>query len=193
MTSTPRPVLTPGKAALVAMVDKYSALAFGATQVEIQKLMYFLQEAGEPLNLRYTAHRYGPYADNLRHVLKAIEGHYLSGYGDGSASVHSAEPIWVLPGAALEAADTLAGEVIVTRVESVLELIEGFESAYGLELLASVHWVATRDDKKDLEAVTRQLQAWSRRKQGMFTTEHIEVAWDRLHDQGWLRPAVAVA
>gem|GEM_PF-1941199 len=104
------------------MVDRYSALAFGATQVEIQKLMYFLQEAGEPLNLRSTAHRYGPYADNLRHVLKAVEGHYLRGCGDGSASVHTAEPIKVLPGAALEATDMLAEGAITKRVQRVLTL-----------------------------------------------------------------------
>ena len=151
--STPRPRLTPGKAALVAMVDRYSVLALGVTQVEIQKLMYFLQEAGEPLNLRYTAHRYGPYADNLSHVLKAIEGHYLQGYGDGSAGVHNAEPIKVLPGAAHEATDMLADKAITKRVESVLDLIEGYESAYGLELLASVHWVATRGDTNGLDAV----------------------------------------
>jgi len=26
--------------------------------------------------------RYGPYADNLNHVLQALESHYLRGYGD---------------------------------------------------------------------------------------------------------------
>lgn len=188
--STPRPALTPGKAALVAMVNHYSALALGATQIEIQKLMYFLQEAGEPLNLRYTAHRYGPYADNLRHVLKAVEGHYLSGYGDGSGRVHDSEPIKVLPGAAVEATDTLAEEAITKRVDSVLNLIEGYESAYGLELLASVHWVATHGDKNGLDAVSQRLQEWSCRKQRMFTREHIESAWNQLHEKGWLSPSL---
>lgn len=191
--STPRPPLTPGRAALVAMVNRYSALALGATQVEIQKLMYFLQEAGEPLNLRYTEQRYGPYADNLRHVLQAVEGHYLEGYGDGSARVSDAEPINVLPGAALLATDILADKAIAERMECVLHLIEGYESAYGLELLASVHWVATRDDKNDPDAVTQRLQAWSRRKQRMFTKEHIEAAWNRLHEEGWLAPVPTFA
>ena len=187
--STPRPTLTPGKAALVAMVYRYSARAFGATQVEIQKLMYFLQEAGELLNLRYTAHQYGPYADNLRHVLKAVEGHYLRGFGDGSARVHDAEPIRVLPDAAAEATDMLAEEAITKRMESVLNLIEGYESAYGLELLASVHWVATHGDKNGLDAVIQSVQAWSCRKQRMFTNEHIESAWVQLHEKGWLGSA----
>ena len=192
--STPRPTLTPGKAALVAMVDRYSALALGVTQVEIHKLMYFLQEAGEPLNLRYRADRYGPYADNLRHVLTAVEGHYLQGYGDGSARVHNAELIKVLPDAAHEAADLLADKAITKRMDRVRDLIDGYESAYGLELLASVHWVATRGDVADgVDVVTQRLQEWSCRKQRMFTKEHIESAWNRLHEKGWLAPVPAFA
>ena len=50
---TPRPALTPGKAALVAMLSRYTAPAVGATVVEVQKLMYFLQSAGQPLQLNY--------------------------------------------------------------------------------------------------------------------------------------------
>ena len=191
--STPRPTMTPGRAALVAMVDRYSALALGATQVEIQKLMYFLQEAGEPLNLRYEAQRYGPYADNLRHVLIAVEGHYLEGYGDGSARVSDAEPITVLPSATYQATDTLANKAITRRMERVLDLIEGYESAYGLELLASVHWVATRGDKNDPDTVAQLVQAWSDRKQRMFTKEHIEAAWNQLHEKDWLAPVSTFA
>ena len=187
--ATSRPTLTPGKAALVAMVDRYSAVALGASLIEIQKLMYLLQEAGEPLKLRYEAHRYGPYADNLRHVLKALEGHHLQGFGDGSAPVDAAEPIRLLDGAAEEAADALAGEPIVERIERVLSTVEGFESAYGLELLATVHWAATKSGAgSGLDDVTTEVQQWNRRKQRMFTAEHIDVAWNHLRDGGWLNP-----
>jgi hypothetical protein len=40
--------------------------------------MYFMQEAGEPLRLQYVKHHYGPYAENLRHVLNAVEGHLIA-------------------------------------------------------------------------------------------------------------------
>ena len=187
--ATPRPVLTPGKAALVAMVDCYSKVALGASLIEIQKLMYLLQEAGEPLKLRYEAQHYGPYADNLRHVLKALEGHHLEGFGDGSAQVDGAEPIRVLEGAAEEAARALVGEPIIERMQRVLGLIEGYESAYGLELLATVHWVATRNNAgDDLDAVTAGVQKWNRRKQRMFTKAHIETAWNHLREEDWLVP-----
>ncbi|MDE0169733.1 MAG: macro domain-containing protein [bacterium] len=186
--STPRPDLTPPRAALVEMVHRYSNLAFGTSLVEVQKLMYFLQAAGEPLRLRYKAHLYGPYADNLRHVLKLLEGHYLRGFGDGSQSVPAAEPIRVLPDAPREALSVLSQESeLVGRVERVLELVRGYESSYGLELLASVHWLATRDERCDsLDHVIKHVHSWSTRKNRMFTEGHIRMAWTHLQAHGWL-------
>ena len=35
------------------------------TLLEVHKLMYFMQEAGEPLRLRSKRGPYGPYAENL--------------------------------------------------------------------------------------------------------------------------------
>ena len=53
------------------------------TLLEVHKLLYFLQYAGEPLRLEYKKATYGPYAQHLRHVLNAIEGHFIIGYADG--------------------------------------------------------------------------------------------------------------
>ena len=190
--ATERPVLTPGKAALVAMVDRYSAVGLSASLIEIQKLMYFLQEAGEDLRLRFADHYFGPYADNLRHVLKALEGHHLRGFGDGSNPVEHSEPVVVLAGAADEAADVLAGHPEVDgRMRRVLEVVEGFESPFGLELLASVHWAATRinwGSDNGPEAVAQRVMAWSARKRCLFGADHITAAWERLREQGWIAP-----
>ena len=189
--STPRPKLTTSTAALVSVIDQYSQVALLVSLIEIHKLMYFLQEAGEDLKLRYQANLYGPYADNLRHVLKSLEGHQLEGFGDGSKKVREAEPITVLPGGAKEASEALAeNHQIAERIQRVLDLAEGYESAYGLELLASVHWMAARHgNSNDLSGVTNSVQSWSQRKRRMFTAQHIESAWQRLHDQGWLATA----
>jgi len=190
-----RPKLTPGKAALVAVADSYDTFGFGTSLIEIQKLMYLLQETGEELNLRYEAQRYGPYADNLRHVLKALEGHHLQGFGDGSKRVRDAEPLEVLPGAAEEARQALTGNAkIRERLDRVLALAEGYESPYGMELLATVHWVASRvaRDPGDLPEIIEQVQSWSSRKSRMFTAEHITAAWKRLANQGWIGAAQPV-
>lgn len=187
--ATDLPRMTPGRAALITLMAQYSRFALSASPIEAQKLMYFLQEAGEPLRLRYSKHLYGPYADNLRHVLREIEGHYLSGYGDGSAKVTDAEPIEVLPGAEA-AAERELGEAAATRerIRRVLELAEGFESMYGMELLATVHWVAKHESAAthSPEAASRLVHEWSPRKKDMFTARHVEIAWKALHDKGWI-------
>ena len=71
------------------------------TLLEVHKLMYFMQEAGEPLKLQYTKASYGPYAENLRHVLHAVEGHLISGYADGGYVPN--KQLELVPGAIAEA------------------------------------------------------------------------------------------
>lgn len=190
VVATTRPVLTPGKAALVAMVDRYTAVALSTSLIEIQKLMYFLQESGEGLRLNYKNHYFGPYADNLRHVLKALEGHHLCGFGDGSNSVAHAEPIVVLPGAIEEATPILLeNPAIASRMNRVLDLVEGYESPFGLELLATVHWVARHAEWECSDApekLVERVQAWSPRKHRLFAPEHITAAYERLQQNGWL-------
>jgi O-acetyl-ADP-ribose deacetylase (regulator of RNase III) len=185
-----RPKMTPGRAALIALIDEYSRRAFASPSlIESQKLMYFLQEAGEPLRLRYEKNRYGPYADNLRHVLKDVEGHYLQGYGDGNTPVLEAEPVEVLPGAAEAAREMLeANPKTKQRTQRVLELADGFETPYGLELLASVHRVVNEDGGACIEpdAVVDNVRDWTPRKGRVFTPTHVLRALATLCDRGWV-------
>lgn len=179
------PAMTPGRAALITLMAQYARQALGdPSLIETQKIAYLLQVAGERLKLAFVAGRYGPYADNLRHVLRTVEGHYLSGYGDGATPVQRAEPISVLPGAE-EAARPVIAEHPETaqHIDRVLDLVGGFESAYALELLATVHWVM--DHGASGEDVVDRVRAWSPRKQRMFTVDHIEVAASALRDRKW--------
>lgn len=189
-TATARPDMTSGRAALVHLLDRYQRVALEASLIEVQKLLYFLQVAGEPLRLHFAKGDYGPYADNLRHVLRSVEGHYLIGFGDGSAPVLSAEPIRLLPGAADAAQEVLATSPDTrSRIDRVLELSQGFESMYGMELLASVHWVATQDSSgavSDVDGATKLVQDWTPRKSRTFTREHVATALDALSEHGWL-------
>ncbi len=75
------------------------------------------------------------------------------------------------------------------RIGLVLHLAEGFESAYAMELLATVHWVATNEDPaaaEDATAAVRLVGEWSNRKKRMFGPDHVTTAWQRLRDEGWL-------
>ena len=76
--------MTPGRAAIVWLLSRYLAPGESASQLEVQKLSYFLQEAGEALKLPFSKQRYGPYADSVRHAVLAMEGHFVQGFGDGT-------------------------------------------------------------------------------------------------------------
>lgn len=184
--NTERPSMTPARALFVKLMQQYSGLAYRLTLLEIQKLAYFLQEAGEPLRLNYQAHIYGPYAENLNKVLERIEGHFTRGYGgERKPDVE----IRLLDGAVEEADRFLADKFEArTRLERVGDLITGFETPYGMELLSSVHWVVVHGDGpvNGLEQAIVQVHDWNDRKRKLLKPEHIRVAWTRLSDRGWL-------
>lgn len=186
--ATKKPNMTRARALFIHLLELYGILGYELTKLEIQKLAYFLQVAGEPLKLPYIKHQYGPYANNLNHVLKHIEGHYIRGYGDGSSKAQSPE-IYVLPEGREAAQAFLETQPEVkARLERVGDLIFGFETPYGMELLATVHWVAQENPKaaEDSDEAITMVHNWSDRKRQLFKPEHIRKAWQRLHTQGWL-------
>lgn len=193
---TERPKMTPGRAAIIGIMQRYLPFTVEITAVDIQKVMYFMQEAGEPLRLNYAKGRYGPYADNLRHVLSSMEGHYIRGTGDGSAKALDSIPFELLDDAKPAAAEVLAGQPeTAARMERVTQLVAGYESTYGLELLATVHWAAIRKDDGSrladplpLDEVEQVVGSWNWRKGQLFTPQHIAKAFARLRDHEWLRP-----
>ncbi len=182
---TDRPRMTPGRAAILKVLETYRALDYGLSRIEVQKLAYFLQEAGEALNLPFEKHAYGPYSDTLRHVLNRMEGHFIRGVGDGVVEAEI-EPI---PEAMAEAdafIDAQGHEALAGRVRHVGELIDGFQSPYGMELLATVHWVATREGAALQEQVLPAVRSWNERKKALMVPEHVAAAWTRLTQGGWL-------
>ena len=76
--------MTRGRAALITLMDRHlrGLLDPFVTLLEIHKLMYFMDVAEEPLKLEFKKGYYGPYSEKLRHVLRPLEGHLISGYTD---------------------------------------------------------------------------------------------------------------
>lgn len=185
--STPVPKMTPGRAALVGLMHRYleGLLDPSVTLLEVHKLMYFLQEAGEPLHLRFSKGHYGPYAENLRHVLKAVEGHLLTGYLEGGDAPE--KELELVPGAVKDAQATLSSfPDTMSRMDRVSILADGFESSSGLELLATVHWVVVHEAATDLDDIVGKIHAWNTRKR-QFTPRQIGIAVDVLTRKGWLK------
>ena len=184
---TAEPKMTIARALLIKLMEKYLELSYRLTLLEVQKLAYFLQEAGEPLQLRYEAGHYGPYAPNLNKLLERIEGHFIRGYGDRQKPDTEIE---LLP-EAIEAANEFLkdNEDSKKRLQKVSEVIEGFETPYGVELLSTVHWVSrySEPSANDVNTAITAVHNWNERKRGMFREPHIRIAWQKLEQQSWLR------
>jgi len=187
---TKRPNMTIGRATILGLMRSYAEPGYDypVTVLEVQKLAYFQQCAGEPLKLTFAKGQFGPYADNLRHVLNHLEGHFIQGFADGKNKPDTT--IRLLQGAADEAGQVLQEHAATReRFERVAKLIEGFETPFGMELLASVHWVAVQENaeaKSNADAAIAGVQAWSERKKKTMHADHIRSAWQRLREQGWI-------
>lgn len=185
------PTMTGGRAALVELMRRYldGLLDPFVTLLEVHKLMYFMQEAGAPLRLQFKPAAYGPYAENLRHVLHAIEGHLIAGYADGGDAPD--KPLTLVPGAVEEAATFLAQDADTRdRFGRVAELVEGFESPFGLELLSTVHWAMKHEGVSSTDDIVDRVHAWNPRKR-QFTARQIGIAADVLARKGWVASMAA--
>jgi len=184
--STEVPKMTPGRAALVGLMHHYLSglLDPFVTLLEVHKLMYFMQAAGEPLRLKFAKGPYGPYAENLRHVLSAIEGHLVSGYANGVDTPD--KQLDLVPGALEDARAFLEDKAgTQANLEKVCHLVEGFESPFGLELLSTVHWILSREEVQSVDDVLRRTYSWADRKR-QFSRRQVELAIDVLYRKGWI-------
>lgn len=180
------PKMTEGRSALIGLMRRYlgGLLDPFVTLLEVHKLMYFMQEAGQPLRLRYVQGLYGPYAENLRHVLREIDGYFISGYSDGGDTPE--KELELVPGAVSEAEAFLANHAAAgERFERVADLVQGFETPFGLELLSTVHWVATHENVRSEDEVTARVYAWNERKR-QFNRRQIALAREVLLSKGWI-------
>jgi O-acetyl-ADP-ribose deacetylase (regulator of RNase III) len=180
------PAMTPHRAALVLLMDRYvrALMEPFVTLLEIHKLVYFLQNGGLKMRLKFVKGHYGPYAENLRHVLSDMEGYHTAGYGDGGDQPF--KRISLVPTALEEAKSIMSDDAIAdAKLDSIVSLIEGFETPLGLELLATTHWAYAHEEKRTVNEIEELYRDWNERK-SQFTRRQIAIALDRLHEQGWL-------
>lgn len=187
--------LTPARALVAELVRRYEVIGLECTNLEVQKLAWFLQRAIDclglknTLKLKFTANRYGPYADNLRHLLNSLDGSYLH----CKKRLSDAGPldlIWFDPSKRAKVGQYLESEHARPYQEALArttELIEGFESPLGMELLATVDWLLVeRDCAPTLTALRQELTTWpggaeaASRKGRLFDDRLLELAIERL-------------
>jgi O-acetyl-ADP-ribose deacetylase (regulator of RNase III) len=178
--------LTKARALILSLIDQYSVLGFDSSLLEIQKLAYFLQRMGQTdLKLNYQAYHYGPYAHNLQHLLHKLENGYIS----SEKPILDSKPLDIIRCNTDTSAEVQAfvkkecSPIEQERLAQLIRLMEGFESPFGLELLATVDWLMVREKGPHLsaESVKQELTQWSKRKDNLFSVEHIGLAMTRLN------------
>lgn len=178
--------LTKARALTVTLAERYNILGFDISHLEIQKLAYFLQEMGQDdLKLQYEKGYYGPYATNLKHLLVHLEGTYFKGqirFQDMKPS----ESLQLVEDNLPEVEHIIDSELTQEekgRLDRLTKLIEGFESPFGLELLATIHWAAHDiGHAVTLEAVMSYIHQWSPRKKELMKKPQVEVGYQRLRE-----------
>lgn len=185
--------LTPARALIAELVRRYWVLGMECSLLEIQKLAWFLEREIQrlglpPLDLRFEAHKYGPYADRLRHLLDGLDGSYLH----ADKRISDADPldvIWFDDGRKSLVQSYLQSEAkaYAPALEATAALIDGFESPFGMELLATVDWLLNCEGvAPTVPAVREGLQHWraggeaAARKNRLFDDRAVGIALARL-------------
>lgn len=185
--------LTPARALIAELVRRYWVLGMECSLLEIQKLAWFLERKIEklglkPLDLRFEANKYGPYADRLRHLLEGLDGSYLH----SEKRISDADPLDVIwfddeRKAFVQAYLKSEAKAYTQALESTTALIDGFESPFGMELLATVDWLLVREGvAPDVPALREGLRHWrggpdaATRKGRLFDDRVLGIALERL-------------
>lgn len=186
--------LTPARAMIAEMIRRYEVLGFDCSILEVQKLAWVLSQViknlriEDPLKLNFVANRYGPYADNLRHLLDNLDGSYL--HSDKRlADARPADVLHFAPDHQEKLAAyfrTSEGAMYAEAIERTDELIDGFQSPLGMEALATVGWLLERERAEPtISGIRSALNRWptegaAERKQRLFSDKLLEAVLDRL-------------
>jgi O-acetyl-ADP-ribose deacetylase (regulator of RNase III) len=185
--------LTPARALIAELVRRYWVLGMECSLLEIQKLAWFLERSIEragqkPLDLRFASHKYGPYADRLRHLLEGLDGSYLH----CDKRIGDADPLDVIwfddeRKAFVQAYLKVEAKEYASALEATAALIDGFESPFGMELLATVDWLLAKENvAPTVPSVREGLRHWrggpdaAIRKNKLFDDRALGIALERL-------------
>jgi O-acetyl-ADP-ribose deacetylase (regulator of RNase III) len=182
------PAMTTARAVLVLAMRRYleAMLDPSVSLLELHKLMYFIQLAGKPVKLQYGKGHYGPYSSNLRFLLQSMNHYYIE--ADLTQGDQPTVPVQLVPSAEEEAQALIASdEASRQALDKVFQLIDGWESPHGLELLATVSWLCNEEKVRGLPNIVESTYRWSDRKR-RFTPRQIALAHEVLRSNGWLSP-----
>jgi len=174
--------LTPARAMYLTLMRQYEMLGEELTTLVVQKLAFILQSMGEPLRLNFDKGKYGPFAPNLNRVLESLSPNYINYTGKLNIP-HTT--IQLVPEKKKETKGFVNNELDVfqkQKLEQVQSYIEGFENAFGLELLATVAYAIDKCPHCTKEEIIEDIHNWTDRKKELMSEHMIAVAYDRVKE-----------
>lgn len=171
--------LTPIRAMFVYAFHEYERADSSLNLLVAQKLAYFLQRLGEPLRLEYTKGWYGPYATNLNKVLQVINGTYIHYEAQKDSPITRIQTVAERLPEIKEALEKLS-EIQKYRLNKLLEFIDGFQTPFSLELLATVDWILKENPNLTPDEIYQQIGNWTKRKAELIKPHHVNVAFNHL-------------
>lgn len=176
-------MLTPARAMILYAMFYYESLGEDSSLFVANKLAYFLKRLGETsLNrLSFKASHYGPYSVQVEHLLHNVNGKYLKGLEQ--MEVKPFEPLELQYDKMQEISSYVRKELTPeqrSRLSDLIKLIDGFQTALSLEVLASVDFVRKDNPRIDQKTVVETIHKWSDRKQKLFPEKYIQIAVDHL-------------
>ena len=189
---------------IAELVRRYGILDLGCGILEVHKLAWFLQRSivacgmPDPTRLQFAANKYGPYADQLRHLFDALDGSYLH-CEKRLSEAGPEEPIYFVDARRDAVTGYLEGDearAYLPALDATTRIIDGFESPLGMELLATVDWLLHEEGcAPTVPALRAALAEWpggsdaGERKLRLFDERRLALALDRLADSPVAEPA----
>jgi len=173
--------LTVARAQLLYALFAYESLGEFSSLFAANKLAYFLQRLGQPLQLDFKPHFYGPYAAGVDKVLYALNGIYVKGYEQREAKAF--EPLRLNYERWEEIRNYVENEMgrtDVQRLKSLLKLLDGFSSELSLEILATTDFILNQNPKFSVDDIMQVVSEWTDRKHKLFKRESVEMAYNHL-------------
>ena len=192
--------LTAPRALMADTVRRYCQISTDCTILEVQKLGWFIDRGlndlgvDNPMRFRFEAQRYGPYSHNLVKLLDKLDGSYLR-CRKRLADATPRDFIWFDN-------EYQYSKDLTTYIDSmekpfrivsdwVTRIVKGFESAFGLELLASTDWLVNVESiEPTVDKILEGLLQWPAgeqaglRKARLFDEYEVRLALDHLGSVG---------
>lgn len=149
------------------------------------KIAFFFKRLREPCfaKLKFTKDFFGPYSVGVDHLIKSLNGKYLRGMEQMNAK----------PFETLELDYSKKDEISayikkqlkveqVDRLKQLLKLIDGYQSALSLEVLATVDFIRSEYPNINEEETIKQMKEWSDRKRKLCLDKYISKAYRHLEE-----------